>query len=339
LEEVQDALGNLTYFNYDNQIRRVSVLYPDGYNVTNNFDLVGRITNRIDSSGLSVTNWFNNQGLQFASTNAFGLVANQSFDILDRVTNAVDQNGVVVVTTYDTLNRMLTRTYPDGGVERYGYSAAGLVAYTNQLTNVTYYGYDPARRKIAETNALGNVTQYAYDEASDLTALTDQDNNTTGWGYDFYARVTNKVDATSTTILKYGYDADNRLTNRWSLARGNTKYAYDAVGNLTSVTYPLSPSLSFSYDALNRMSSMADGIGTTTFAYTPAGQLASETGPWASDAVAYTYASRLRTALALQQPYSSAWTQNYGYYLVSGIDYTFGQKEGGDQDCVLADVD
>ena len=27
------------------------------------------------------------------------------------------------------------------------------------------------------------------------------------------------------------------------------------------------------------------------------------------------------------------------YYLVSGIDYTFGQEERGDQDCVLADVD
>jgi hypothetical protein len=36
-----------------------------------------------------------------------------------------------VVTTYDTLNRTLTRTYPDGGMERYGYSGAGLVAYTN----------------------------------------------------------------------------------------------------------------------------------------------------------------------------------------------------------------
>jgi hypothetical protein len=32
-------------------------------------------------------------------------------------------------------------------------------------------------------------------------------------------------------------------------------------------------------------------------------------------------------------------TWGTAYYLVSGIDYTFGQKERGDQDCVLADVD
>jgi YD repeat-containing protein len=46
------------------------------------------------------------------------------------------------------------------------------------------------------------------------------------------------VDATSTTILKYAYDADNRLTNRWSAQKGTTTYGYDTVGNLTSVTYP-----------------------------------------------------------------------------------------------------
>jgi RHS repeat-associated protein len=313
LEEIRDALGNYTTNNYDNQVRLTSVDYADGYSVTYNLNLLGQTTNTVDSGGMSVTNWFNNQGLQFASSNAFGQVAKQSFDILDRVTNSVDQNGVVVVTTYDSLNRMLTRTYPDNGVEGFGYSAAGPVAYTNQLTNVTSYGYDPARRKIAETNALGFVTRYAYDEAGDKTALTDQNGNITSWGYDIYGRATNRVDATGTTILTYEYDADNRLTNRWSLARENTKYAYDAVGNLTSVTYPLSPSLTFSFNAVNWMTQMSDGIGTTTFTYTQVGQLASETGPWASDAVAYTHANRLRTSLAMQQFYASAWVQTYGY--------------------------
>ncbi len=45
------------------------------------------------------------------------------------------------------------------------------------------------------------------------------------------------------------------------------------------------------------MAQMTDAVGTTTFTYTQIGQLASETGPWASDEVAYTYANRLRTSL------------------------------------------
>ncbi len=125
--------------------------------------------------------------------------------------------------------------------------------------------------------------------------------------------MTNKVDATATNILKYQYDADNRLTNRWSLAKGNTQYGYDKVGNLTTVTNPINHPLSFAYDAINEMTSMLDGIGTTTFTYTPGGQLASETGPWASDKVAYTYTNRLRIGLDLQQPNASDWMQSYGY--------------------------
>jgi YD repeat-containing protein len=115
------------------------------------------------------------------------------------------------------------------------------------------------------------------------------------------------------SILKYQYDVDNRLTNRWSLAKGNTQYVYDNVGNLTGVTYPANHSLSFSYDNLNELTSMSDAIGTTSFTYTPGGQLASENGPWADDRVAYTYANRLRTWLDLQQPNAPDWVQSYGY--------------------------
>ncbi len=127
--------------------------------------------------------------------------------VLDRVTNSVDQNGVVVGATYDSLeshHRRLREVTPDGGVERksMGYSPFGMVVYTNQLGNITYYGYDGAGRKTAETNALGGITRYAYDEANDMVSLTDQNNNTTTWGYDLYGRATNKVDATSTTILE-----------------------------------------------------------------------------------------------------------------------------------------
>ena len=74
----------------------------------------------------------------------------------------MDANGVVIVSTYDNLNRGLTRPYPDGGVEQFLYTAKGLVGYTNQLGFVTRYDYDAAGRKITETNANLELTQYAY---------------------------------------------------------------------------------------------------------------------------------------------------------------------------------
>jgi RHS repeat-associated protein len=313
LDYITNALLQVTQYDYDNQGNMTEGLYPDGYDVYNTFNSIRQLVVRSDSANVSVSNWFNNQGGLIAVSNSAGQVLSRVYDIDDRLVQATDQNGVATSMTYDNLGRTLSRSYPDGGVEHFGYSSFGLMAYTNQLTNRTYYGYDAERWKTAETNALGNTNQYGYSPAGDLTTLTDQKGNTTQWGYDQYGRVTNKVDATGASILQYEYDADSRLTNRWSLARGNTGYGYDAVGNLTSVKYAVSHSLSFSYNAVNWMTSMADGTGTTTFTYTQVGQLASETGPWASDAVSYSYVDRLRSSLSLQQPYASAWVQSYGY--------------------------
>ena len=313
LDSIRDAMGNYTYFNYDNVGRVTNTVYPDLYSVNYGYDSVGRLTNTTDIGGVGVTNWFNNQGLLVASSNAAGLARSIVYDINDRATNLVDGNGVVTTNGYDPLDRVLARGVVGGGVEKFGYTPAGLVFYTNQLGYVTTNGYDAERRKTAETNADGQVTQYGYNTAGDLTSLTDGNSHTTQWGYDLYGRVTNKVDATSTTILKYQYDADSRLTNRWSLGRTNTIYAYDKVGNLTGVTYQASHALAFAYDALNRLTNMADAVGTTIFSYTPAGQLASENGPWASDQISYTYANRQRAALSLEQPAAPSLAETYAY--------------------------
>jgi len=55
-----------------------------------------------------------------------------------------------------------------------------------------------------------------------------------------------------------------------------------------------------------------DGAGTTAYTYNAAGQLLTEDGPFASDTVTNTYASRLRVALSLQQP-TGAWANGFGY--------------------------
>jgi YD repeat-containing protein len=186
-----------------------------------------------------------------------------------------------------------------------------LVAYTNQLNEVTLYDYDAAMRKILETNASSQILRYTNDAAGDLLSLTDAKGNTTRWSYDSYGRVTNKLDQAGTDILRYEYDADNRLTNRWSAAMLTTKYHYDSVGNLTLIDYSAgaapTPSVTNSYDALNRLTNMLDGLGTTTYTYTTGGQLASEDGPFGNDTVTNFYSNRPRTGLSLAQP-SGAWT-------------------------------
>ncbi|HEX3628505.1 MAG TPA: RHS repeat domain-containing protein [Verrucomicrobiae bacterium] len=73
--------------------------------------------------------------------------------------------------------------------------------------------------------------------------------------YDEFGRVTNKVDASGVTNFIYRYDADDRLTNRWTPAKGLTVYHYDPLGNVTNVDYSggtaYTPSIYFAYDFLN----------------------------------------------------------------------------------------
>ncbi len=126
--------------------------------------------------------------------NAAGQVSLSQFDIKDRPVYVTDANNVTITNTYDALSRLLTRGYPDGGVERFGYSPRGLIAYTNQLSLTNFYAYDEAMRKTLETNANGEVLRYTNNAASDLLSLTDGKNQTTRWKYDLFGRMTNKLD-------------------------------------------------------------------------------------------------------------------------------------------------
>jgi YD repeat-containing protein len=108
------------------------------------------------------------------------------------------------------------------------------------------------------------------------------------------------------------HGADNRLTSRWSAAKGTTAYTYDNVGNLTYINYPSSPDITLAYDPLNRCTNMVDAVGSTRYTFTTGGQLWTEDGPFASDTVTSTYQYRLRVGLSLQQP-TGAWTNGFSY--------------------------
>ena len=320
LQAVTNAWGTplqaATTYSWDLQGHMLQSVGPDLYTVTYNFNALGQLTNVTDGLA-STTNWFNNQGLQNASSNAFGQVSAAIYDILDRATNSTDANGVTVTNTFDNLNRLLTRGYPDGGVESFAYTlnVTGPTSYTNQLgTNVVNYVYDPLGRKITEVYPGIATNSFAYDGVGNLRTLTDGKNQVTTWHYDEYGRATNKVDATGTEILRYAYDPDNRLTNRWSAAKTNTTYSFDRVGNLLTIVYPQSGTISYSYDLLNRLTNMVDGVGTNLYSYTSAGLLSSEDGPWNDDTLSYTYNSqRLRSGLSVLAPNASPWTEGYGY--------------------------
>ena len=310
LEQITNAIGEVTSFNYDYLGNRTYTYFPDA-TVTNWFNSLGQRT--VSSIGWGYqTNSYNNQGLLTNVSDSYSTKKAVIFDNEDRPIYITDGNAVMVTNTYDLLGRLATRGYPDGGVEKFGYSARGMTAFTNQIGSVTYIAYDPARRKNFETNANSELLQYYYNAAGDLTNLIDGGGHSILCHFDIYGQVTNKVDQTGIEILRYSYDPAARLTNRWSIAKGDTAYAYDPVGNLTNVAYHATHGVVFKYDGLNRLTQMVDGVGTNNYTYTTSGQLATEGGVFASDTLTNTYLNRLRTALSLAQ-LTGSWTNGFIY--------------------------
>ena len=263
------------------------------------------------------------QGLLHYSRTAHGYLNSIEYDAEDRATNVVSANGTKVALNYDALGRVTWRRptlWPlnvNGVVEPgegFLYSPRGLVAQTNQLGLFTLFAYDELGRKIAETNANSETTQFKYDLSGNLTNLIDGKQQNTFWRYDEYSRVTNKTEHAGNVVFAYRYDANGRLTSRWTPAKGNTGYTNDAVGNLTLINYSNSTDIALSYDALNRLTNMVDAVGTNRYTYTAWGALLSEDGPWADDTVSYAYTTtRQRQGLSLLQPNAAAWTQTYAY--------------------------
>ena len=147
-----------------------------------------------------------------------------------------------------------------------------------------------------------------------MVSLTDGKGQTTRWGYDAYGRALAKTNAANQVVWTNGYDANGWLTTHWTPAKLGASYAHDAVGNVTGITFATSPAIGLAYDALNRLTNMLDAVGTTRFAWTEIGTLASTGGLWPQDTVSCSYnLGGRRSGLSLAAPNVSAWTQSYAY--------------------------
>lgn len=331
LDSMTDPIGNTTIFSYDNLGRRVTVTYPGGAVVTNTYDLFNRPSIVSDSAG-SVTNRYVLQGLLSQSSDGSGTLSGMRYDFVDRAIALTNVNGVSYAQEFDAIGRVTARRYPDSDAQygseffyyNVGWGGIALeVTYEDQLGQLTVYENDELGRKTNEiyysaAAAPLLTNRFSYGCGDELLTLSDGKKQTTTWRYDEYGRVTNKLDYLGTNLFAYTYDANGRVTSRWTPGTNGpgitTRYSYDAVGNLTTVDYTNSADVTLQYDALNRVTNMVDAVGTTRYTYTAFGAVASEDGPWGSDSVSYVYNnSRLRSGLSLLQPNTSPWTQSYAY--------------------------
>jgi RHS repeat-associated protein len=176
-------------------------------------------------------------------------------------------NGKTTTYTYDSLNRLLSRS-PDPTTGEspvtFTYTATGKRHTMADASGTTTYTYDSMDRLVTKAAPEGTLN-YTYDAAGHLASMTSSHTNGVSVGYT--------------------YDSLNRLSTvvdgRLSGGNQTTTYQYDGANNVFTVAYPNGITATNGYDALNRIS----GLGYTTqsgvYTYTRdnAGKLINVTEP------------------------------------------------------------
>ena len=304
-----DAASQTTTLTYTTAGQLATATDPLSHTTTFNHDTTGRLTTIVDVNSVAVV------------TNAYPACSSTSLTNCDLPSSVTDSEGRVVNYTRDTLDRVTLVGYPgDGTSDSYDWTfqsgdpvgTAGnpsleVRKYTDRLARVVTYGYDRDRRltSVVEptSGSSHRTTSYAYDHDEALQSQTDGNGNITLWTFDIQSRPLSKTYGSGTGVAQtesYGYETTtSRLKTVTDPLSEVKTYAYDKANALTGITYTSSvhttPNVTFAYDTwFPRVTSMADGIGTTTWSYVAIGtngalQLLTEDGPFSGTADSVTY--------------------------------------------------
>ena len=198
-----------------------------------------------------------------------------------------DPNGTVTTLTYDSRQRLTSRT-AGGELTQYNYYPTGLLQKVTQPDgSYLTYLYDAAHRLTEIDDASGDRVVYTLDGVGHRIGEQRFDPSGT------LARL-------QTTVYNAVGQLWEQLTSTATLSQA-TVYGYDSVGNSLSVQAPLSRTTSNSYDFLNRLTQTTDPSGgNTVFGYDSLDNLVSVADP-RSLTTTYTY-NGLGDLTRLQSP-------------------------------------
>jgi RHS repeat-associated protein len=237
-----------------------------GNTTTYAYDAVGRLTSTVDPLGNAAGGvaadhtwsytYDNEDRLRFAKapppiSGAAQLMTEYRYDNVGNRTVVLDANGQVTKYLYDERNSLQEVDESP--------SAWGDPNATPSPLYRTAYAYDHLGNRTRLTRASGDATyeratDYVYDGLNRLRAETQYPS----WPA-----------TTPTLVTAYSYDLNSNPASLVDPLGQTTSFGYDALDRLTSKGYSdgVTPNVAYTYDAhVNRLT-MADGTGTTSYAY------------------------------------------------------------------------
>jgi RHS repeat-associated protein len=207
-------------------------------------------------------------------------------------TSTTDANGKQTLFSYDSMNRLTSTSYPDGGSVTDIYSpnqVTSTITVASGVTRPDTTMLDGMGRVSSQTvrgvttsttyDALGRISElslsgtsahdtYAYDALGRVTSVTHADGNSVNTLYSSNCATTTDEAGKTNQVCS---DALGRVYKVIDGMGNETDYTYDALDDLTQVTEG-SQTRTFNYDGLGRLTSATTPeSGTTSYYYTTSG--------------------------------------------------------------------
>jgi len=181
------ASGRVISYGYDDYDRVLTVTDSHGPNLTNTYDVMGR------------------------------LLAKDEFSLGEHhITSYVYDDKDRLISVTDALNRTISFSYDPVRISREP------IAVTDPAGRVTYFEYDKMHRLTKKTEANGAITKFTYDERGNLTSVVDANGDTTVYAYDLNnRRLTESHESVAGStkkrkFTKYFYDFADRLVKKYT---------------------------------------------------------------------------------------------------------------------------
>jgi YD repeat-containing protein len=224
-----------------------------------------------------------------ADPGGLNLVTTYSYDANGNKLTSIDPKGQTTWFSYDSRNRLVTTTFPDGSQQQFVYDSRGNKTVEYDENGIaTLFQYDSLSRLVTQARDMnGNgrvdpntdlVTSNTYNNANSKVTTTDPNGGVTTNSYDTLQRVTSISDALHyVTQFTYGANSGGDAFDSSSFKPTHT---VDPRGYATNVTYdglyrPVTKAVQYSqssapatttttYDAVGNPLDVTDPLGHQT---------------------------------------------------------------------------
>ena len=344
-----DALNRITTYSYNNRGKLLSVIYPDGSQISKAYDTYGNVIQKQNELGFITSYTYDEYNRLVTITDPEGAKTlyqygkvpdcsscsgvqtiskimepgdreihyfyDKSGNRTQQILGANTAEAAITSYKYDSVNNLIGTTDPKGNTTSQTYDLTHkLLTRTDPLGHITSYTYDLAGNLTTETRANGTITTYAYDTMDRLITMTDANNEVTQMTYDNADNLINLTDAKNNTYT-YAYDLFNRRTSLTYPDNSQESWTYNQVGSLQTYTARNGATRTCTYDLRDRelTCDWSDATADVTKTYDAAGRLTNLDNPNSQLNYSYDNANRLLSESQAINGLPAAYTIQYSY--------------------------